>query len=138
MIYENDLTARLLLVGRFSFFSLDNSGDLWYDYLCYILYKDYERDSSAGETLPQRVGDGVSPTEYRCVKITRELPAEWRLPLSADGSPPLMGGRMMVRANRWYSEVVLSSCFAGRGIFYFSEVFGDVQKSIDQYELCTA
>ena len=34
-------------------------------------------EPSNTDRRPQRVGDGVSPTEYHCVKITRELPAEW-------------------------------------------------------------
>ena len=40
-------------------------------------YKNRERDSSARGNFPQRAGDGVSPAESLCGKITRELPAEW-------------------------------------------------------------
>ena len=43
----------------------------------YYYNKDEERDSTAGGNIPQRVGDGVSPTDSLCEKITRELPAEW-------------------------------------------------------------
>ena len=69
-----------------------------------VYIKNSERVSSA-VLLPQRVGEGVSPTERACVNIPRELPAERIFLLGTDGCPPLAGRRMMVRANRWYSEV---------------------------------
>ena len=63
----------------FFFFPLDIFSPVGYDISVneYYLYKDEERDSSAEGKFPQRVGGGVSPTESLCVKITRELPAEW-------------------------------------------------------------
>jgi len=109
-------------------FPLDKWGALWYSYLCYILYKDCERDSSAGETLPQRVGDGVSPTEYRCVKITRELPAEWVRPLSADGVPPLEGRRMMVRAIGGIARFDSRPVLRGGGFFIFRRLLRCTKK----------
>jgi len=109
-------------------FSLDNYCILWYSY--YVIYcnKDCERDSSAGEMLPQRVGDGVSPTEYRCVKITRELPAEWVRPLSADGVPPLEGRRMMVRAIGGIARFDSRPVLRGGGFFIFRRLLRCTKK----------
>ena len=87
--------------------------------MCYkIVYKDFERDSSIGEILLQRVGDGASPMKYLCVKITRELPAEWDS--TRRGRCSSVNGKAYDGTyNRWYSEITSRPVLRGGGFFIF-------------------
>ena len=55
-----------------------------------MIIKNSERVSSA-VVLPQRVGEGVSPTERACVNIPRELPAERIFPIRHGRLPTVSG-----------------------------------------------
>jgi len=81
-------------------------------------FKDEERDSTAGENILQRVGDGVSPTDSHCVKITRELPAEWII--TRLGRVSSVNGKAYAGTCKIGGIArELSSCLQGGGFFIF-------------------